>query len=80
MMTVHNDRYSRHEAFYGIGTDGQEKLLSSRVAITGIGALGTASANMLARAGVGFIRLIDPDYVELSNLQRQVIFTEDDAS
>ncbi len=73
------DRYSRQQAFYGIGKDGQEKLNASRVTVIGIGALGTATANYLVRAGIGFVRLVDRDYVELSNLQRQVIFTEEDA-
>ena len=75
-----NDRYSRQEAFFGTGQEGQEKLLSSRICIVGLGALGTVTANNLARAGVGFIRVIDRDYVELSNLQRQVIYTEKDAA
>ena len=75
-----NDRYSRQEAFFGIGQEGQEKLHSSRICIVGLGALGTVTANNLARAGVGFIRIVDRDYVELSNLQRQVIYTERDAA
>lgn len=74
-----DDRYSRQEAFFGIGKDGQKKLSESRVAIIGLGALGTVTANNLARAGVGFLRLIDRDYVELSNLQRQSLYTEQDA-
>ena len=74
-----NDRDSRQEAFIGIGRDGQEKLLSSRVCVIGLGALGTVTANNLARAGVGFIRIVDRDYVEISNLQRQIIYTEEDA-
>ena len=78
-MNTANDRYSRQEAFFGIGKEGQEKLRTSRVSVIGLGALGTVTANNLARAGVGFIRLIDRDYVELSNLQRQVIYTEEDA-
>ena len=74
-----DERYSRQEAFYGIGKEGQERLLASRVCVVGLGALGTVTANNLARAGVGFIRIVDRDYVELSNLQRQVIYTEQDA-
>ena len=58
------ERYSRQEAFFEIGEAGQQKLLRSRVAIIGLGALGSASANLLARAGVGFLRLVDRDYVE----------------
>ena len=72
-------RYHRQEIFYPIGREGQEKLGKGRVCIIGIGALGTAAASMLATAGVGFLRLIDRDIVELSNLQRQMLFTEKDA-
>lgn len=74
------NRYSRQEAFFGIGAEGQEKLASSRVTIIGLGALGSASANLLARAGVGFLRIVDRDYVEYSNLQRQVLYREQDAA
>lgn len=73
------ERYSRQEAFFGIGEEGQKKLLNSRVTIIGLGALGSASANLLARAGVGFLRLVDRDFVELSNLQRQMLYREQDA-
>lgn len=73
------NRYARQEAFFGIGKEGQKKLLESRVAVIGLGALGTVTANNLARAGIGFLRLIDRDYVELSNLQRQSLYTEADA-
>ena len=73
------DRYSRQEAFYGIGKEGQQLIGQSRVTVIGMGALGTVSANHLARAGVGFLRLMDRDYVEVSNLHRQVIYTEKDA-
>lgn len=72
-------RYGRQEIFYGIGTEGQEKIRKSRVAIVEMSAIGTAVANNLARAGVGFIRLIDGDYVDISELQRQSLFTEEDA-
>ncbi|MBE3594423.1 MAG: ThiF family adenylyltransferase [Candidatus Carbobacillus altaicus] len=72
-------RYSRQMLFAPIGRGGQEKLLKSRVAIVGLGALGTVSANHLTRAGVGYLRLIDRDFVEMSNLQRQMLFDEDDA-
>ncbi|WP_207646353.1 ThiF family adenylyltransferase [Cellulosilyticum sp. I15G10I2] len=78
---MHNfNRYSRQIAFRDIGQTGQEKLLSSTIAIIGIGALGTALANLLCRSGIGHIRLIDRDYVELSNLQRQTLFNEDDVT
>jgi len=71
-------RYSRQIIFEQIGEDGQKKLLNSTIAIIGLGALGTVSANNLTRAGIGHIKLIDRDYVELSNLQRQLLYTEED--
>ncbi len=71
-------RYSRQIIFNEIGEAGQKKLLESTVGIIGLGALGTVSANNLARSGVGNLRLIDRDYVELSNLQRQALYDEDD--
>jgi adenylyltransferase/sulfurtransferase len=74
-----HDRYSRQIRFREIGEEGQRRLLKSRVAIVGCGALGSAQAELLARAGVGFIRVIDRDYVEWSNLQRQTLFDERDA-
>ena len=74
------ERYSRQVLFAPIGRAGQEKLLQSRVAVIGLGALGTVSADTLARAGVGYLKLVDRDYVEESNLQRQVLFDEDDAA
>jgi len=73
-------RYSRQTVFEKIGPAGQEKLLSARVVVIGIGALGTVIANNLCRSGVGNLRLVDRDYVELSNLQRQVLFDEEDAA
>lgn len=75
-----NERYSRQELFPEIGKEGQKKLFNSRIAVFGAGALGAAHAESLARAGVGFIRIIDRDFVEFSNLQRQVLYTELDAS
>jgi len=74
------DRYSRQVMFHGIGTTGQSKLSLSHVAIVGCGATGSAVASLLARAGVGTIRIIDRDYVESSNLQRQTLFDEADAA
>ena len=77
-MTV-SDRYNRQRLVSGIGDAGQENIGRGHVAIVGVGALGCMSADMLARAGVGTITLIDRDIVEFTNLQRQVLFTEDDA-
>jgi adenylyltransferase/sulfurtransferase len=73
-------RYSRQIVYANIGKQGQQKLIASRVAIAGIGALGTVIANNLSRAGVGYIRLIDRDIVDISNLPRQTLFTEDDVA
>ena len=74
------ERYSRQILYRPIGEAGQEKLLASRVAIVGCGALGSHQAALLARAGVGELRIIDRDYVEESNLQRQTLFNESDAA
>lgn len=73
------DRYSRQILFPGIGAEGQRRLASSHIAVIGVGATGAASASLLARAGVGTLTLIDRDFVEPSNLQRQVLFDEADA-
>ena len=75
-----SDRYSRQILFRGIGEEGQRKLAAARVAIVGCGATGSALAGLLARAGVGTLRIIDRDYVEPSNLQRQALFDEEDAA
>jgi len=74
-----NERYSRQILFNGIGAEGQSKLLESRVLIVGCGALGASHAEMLARGGVGKIRIVDRDFVEFTNLQRQTLFSEADA-
>ena len=74
-----NERYSRQVLFSGIGEEGQRRLLQSRALIIGCGALGSAHAESLARAGVGKLRIVDRDFVEASNLQRQTMFTERDA-
>jgi adenylyltransferase/sulfurtransferase len=75
----HLDKYSRQVLFEHIGAEGQERLLRSKVVIVGCGALGAAQANALARAGVGTLRILDRDYVDESNLQRQILFDEADA-
>src|SRR5256885_15651160 len=74
------ERYSRQVLFAGIGVEGQQRLLESRVAIVGCGGRGSVSASLVARAGVGSLRIIDRDYVEPSNLQRQMLFAETDAA
>jgi molybdopterin-synthase adenylyltransferase len=73
------EKYSRQILFAGIGEAGQEMILGSSVVLAGCGALGTVVANLLVRAGVGHLRIIDRDFVELSNLQRQTLFEESDA-
>ena len=74
------DRYSRQIRFPQLGEAGQRALLKSRVTLCGCGALGTVLANHLARAGVGTIRIIDRDFIETHNLQRQILFDEDDVA
>src|SRR5271156_3384630 len=73
------DRYSRQVLFNGIGEAGQERLSGAHVALVGCGATGAAAASLLARAGVGTLTLVDRDFVEESNLQRQILFDEADA-
>jgi adenylyltransferase/sulfurtransferase len=72
-------RYSRQLLFEGIGPEGQAALMRSRAVIVGCGALGSLQASLLVRAGVGTVRIIDRDFVEESNLQRQFLFDEQDA-
>src|ERR1700761_1382640 len=72
------ERYSRQVLFAGIGSTGQQRLRAAHVAVVGCGATGAAAAGLLARAGVGTLTLIDRDFVEESNLQRQVLFDEQD--
>ncbi len=80
-MAVWQDgRYSRQELFAGVGSAGQAKLRAAHIAVVGCGATGAAAAGLLARAGVGTLTLIDRDFVESSNLQRQMLFTEEDAA
>ncbi|MBX5437829.1 MAG: ThiF family adenylyltransferase, partial [Alicyclobacillaceae bacterium] len=74
-----DERYSRQILFRPIGREGQQRLARARVVIVGVGALGTVIAQQLVRAGVGFVRIIDRDIVEPSNLQRQALYDEADA-
>src|SRR4051812_3052536 len=74
------ERYSRQTRFGGIGEKGQLRLLDSRVTLCGCGALGTVLANHLVRAGVGHVRIVDRDFIETHNLQRQLLFDEDDVA
>ena len=79
MNAALQEKYSRQMLFAGIGPAGQQRLLASRAAVVGCGAIGAAAANLLVRAGVGYLRIIDRDFVEPSNLQRQTLFEESDA-
>ncbi len=79
-MNADLDRYSRQVLFAPIGEEGQRRLLASRVTLIGCGALGSTLANLMVRAGVGFLRIVDRDFVELSNLQRQSLFDEQDVA
>ncbi|WP_328805570.1 ThiF family adenylyltransferase [Paenibacillus apii] len=80
MISAGEDRYSRQERFYGIGIEGQRKLARAKVLIIGAGALGSACAETMVRSGVGKVTLVDRDYVEWSNLQRQNLYSEQDAA
>lgn len=75
-----DERYSRQILFPEIGKSGQEKLLAARVLIVGCGALGASHSEMLSRAGVGYLKIVDRDFVEFTNLQRQTLFKESDAA
>ncbi|MCI0475140.1 MAG: ThiF family adenylyltransferase [Anaerolineales bacterium] len=80
-MNAHQrERYSRQTIFAPFGAAGQERLLAARVVIVGCGANGSVMANTLARAGVGALVIVDRDFVELKNLQRQILFDEDDVA
>src|SRR5262245_43472882 len=74
------ERYSRQMRFPPLGEEGQKRLLASRVTICGCGALGTVLANHLVRAGVGHVRIVDRDFIETHNLQRQILFDECDVA
>ncbi|MFN9719537.1 MAG: ThiF family adenylyltransferase [Planctomycetota bacterium] len=77
---MNRTRYQKQILFAGIQTDGQERLARSRVLLVGCGALGCVLADTMVRAGVGHVRIVDRDFVELSNLQRQVLFDEQDVA
>jgi adenylyltransferase/sulfurtransferase len=77
-MDTNLARYARQIIYPGIGEAGQRKLFAARVTIIGVGATGSVLANHLARAGVGYLRLVDRDFIELNNLQRQLLFDEED--
>jgi molybdopterin-synthase adenylyltransferase len=79
-VATDTERYARQILLAGIGEAGQQKLLRSKAVIVGCGALGTVIANTLARAGVGHLVIADRDFIELNNLQRQVLFDEEDIS
>jgi molybdopterin/thiamine biosynthesis adenylyltransferase len=74
------DRYARQWRYEPFGREGQERLGQSRVLICGCGALGSVIASTLARAGVGYLRIVDRDFLELNNLQRQILFDEQDVA
>lgn len=78
-MPAMSDRHSRQERFAAIGPAGQDRLRAARVVVIGVGALGSAVAELLLRAGVGRLRLVDRDVVETSNLQRQALYDDTDA-
>ena len=77
-MSQDLERYHRQMLLPGFGEAGQRKLLNAKVLVVGCGALGTVIANMLARAGVGHLIIVDRDFIEITNLQRQVLFDEND--
>src|ERR687897_1613669 len=73
-------RYDRQARFALFGRNGQERLASARALVCGCGALGSVVAETLVRAGVGFVRIVDRDFLELNNLQRQVLYDEADVA
>src|SRR3954452_16400713 len=73
-------RYDRQARFAPLGEAGQHRLASARALVCGCGALGSVVAETLVRAGVGFVRIVDRDFLELNNLQRQVLFDEQDVA
>src|SRR5437667_11510410 len=79
-LDIQTSRYARQMRYAALGVEGQRKLLQSRALVVGCGALGSVIANTLVRAGVGKLRIVDRDFLELNNLQRQVLYDEDDVS
>jgi molybdopterin-synthase adenylyltransferase len=79
-LDLQSSRYARQMRFAPLGAEGQRKLLAARALVVGCGALGSVIANTLARAGVGKLRIVDRDFLELNNLQRQVLYDEDDVA
>src|SRR5207248_6930108 len=79
-LDIQSSRYARQMRFAPLGVEGQRKLLDSQALVVGCGALGSVIANTLARAGVGKLRIVDRDFLELNNLQRQVLYDEDDVA
>src|SRR5437764_14015533 len=79
-LDIQGSRYARQMRYAPLGVDGQRKLLASTALVVGCGALGSVIANTLARAGVGKLRIVDRDFLELNNLQRQVLYDEDDVA
>lgn len=78
-LLAFQDRYSRQTLFAPVGPEGQKRIRQAKVAVVGCGAIGASVCSLLARAGVGILRIIDRDFVEPSNLQRQLLFDEEDA-
>src|SRR3954447_7359748 len=79
-LDIQKSRYARQMRFAGLGVEGQRKLLGARALVVGCGALGSVIANTLVRAGVGKLRIVDRDFLEINNLQRQVLYDEDDVA
>src|SRR5262245_27103719 len=79
-LDIQTSRYARQMRFAPLGVEGQRKLLASRALVVGCGALGSVIANTLVRSGVGKLRIVDRDFLEMNNLQRQVLYDEDDVA
>jgi adenylyltransferase/sulfurtransferase len=79
-LDLQSSRYARQMRFAPLGSEGQRRLLAARALVVGCGALGSVIINTLARAGVGHLRIVDRDFLELNNLQRQVLYDEDDVA